>query len=102
MTLLPDDHVRVVARAIAKTDQILQVKAIVYSLQEYSRREKGCLRYDVLQNRDEPTDFTTLEKWTDQEFLDAHFQAPHFKTAIAQLKGLLKSEPDIRFYQLIS
>jgi quinol monooxygenase YgiN len=102
MTLTPDNHVRVVARAIAKSDHVSQVKVIVKALMEHSQQESGCLQYDVLQNRDEPTDFTTIEEWSDQGFLDAHFQTPHFQTAIAQLNGLLESESDIRFYQPIS
>lgn len=102
MTLPLDNHVRVVARAIARSDNVSQVKVIVKTLMEYSQREPGCLQYHVLQNRESPTDFTTLEEWIDQEFLEAHFQTAHFKTAIAQLNGLLESEPDIRFYQPIS
>ena len=101
MTDFNQAGVRVVARAIAKPETIPQVKAIVQTLMDYTRREPGCLQYDVLQNRDEPRDFTTLEAWTDQTSLDAHFQTPHFKTAIAQLTGLLEGEPDIRFYQPI-
>jgi len=102
MILVPDNHVRVVARAIAKSDRVSQVKTIIQTLMEYSQREPGCLQYYVLQNREDPTDFTTVEEWIDQEFLEAHFQTPHFKTAIAQLNGLLESEPDIRFYQPIN
>ena len=101
MTLMTDHPIQVVARAIAKPECISQVKAIVQTLMEYTRREPGCVQYDVLQNRDNPQDFTTLEEWVDQTFLDAHFQTPHFKTAIAQLEGLLAGEPDIRFYQPI-
>ena len=101
MTLTPDNHVRVVARVIAKTDKASQVKTILKTLMEYSQREAGCLQYDVLQNWDDQRDFTTLEEWIDQQFLDAHFQTPHFKNAIAQLNGLLQDEPDVRFYQPI-
>ena len=91
-------HIRVVARAIAKPEKVANVMAILQSLMTYTRQEPGCLQYDVLQNQDDPRDFTTLEEWMDGEFLDAHFQTPHFKTAIAQLNGLLSQEPDIRFY----
>jgi quinol monooxygenase YgiN len=87
-----------VARAIAKSEKVEPVKAIIRSLMAYSRQEPGCLQYDVFQNQDDPADFTTLEEWIDGECLEAHFQTPHFKTAIAQLNGLLSQEPDVRFY----
>ncbi|MFM7576972.1 MAG: putative quinol monooxygenase, partial [Microcystaceae cyanobacterium] len=54
MTDFNQAGVRVVARAIAKPESIPQVKAIVQTLMDYTRREPGCLQYDVLQNRDDP------------------------------------------------
>jgi quinol monooxygenase YgiN len=94
--------VRVVARAIAKPDQTSKVKVIVAALMKNTRLEVGCLRYDVLHNKNDPTDFTTLEEWSDQKFLDAHFQAIHYKEAIDKLDGLLQCGPDIRFYHPIN
>jgi quinol monooxygenase YgiN len=77
------------------------VSKILKILMLESRREWGCLQYDVLQNRDDLTDFTTVEHWQDQTCLDRHFQTPHFQTAVAQLAALLQGEGDIRFYRLI-
>lgn len=93
--------VRVVARTIAKPDEIIQVKMILVTLMANTRLENGCLRYDVWQNQGDPTDFTILEEWSTQSFLDAHFQTIHFQTAIDQLDGLLQSASDIRCYQEI-
>lgn len=93
--------VRVVARVLAKPDHIAPVGKILRILMLQSRRESGCLQYDVLQNRDDPADFTTVEHWQDQTCLDRHFQTPHFQTAVAQLAALLQGEGDIRFYGLI-
>ncbi|MEB3173991.1 MAG: putative quinol monooxygenase [Cyanobacteriota bacterium] len=93
--------VRVVARVLAQPDKIPMAGKILQTLMIQSRRESGCLQYDVLQNRDDPADFTTVEHWQDQTCLDRHFQTPHFQTAVAQLAALLQGEGDIRFYRLI-
>ena len=37
-----------------------------------SRREPGCLRFDVYHSSAEPRRFTLVEHWSSQEALDAH------------------------------
>jgi quinol monooxygenase YgiN len=39
----------------------------------------GCLRFDVLQNPDDPTLFLLIEIYRDQAALDAHRSSAHFQ-----------------------
>ena len=92
----------IVARGNAKPDQVEKVKKILTSLMESTRLETGCLRYDVMQNQNDPTDFTTIEEWSDQGSVDSHFETSHFLKAMDQMAGLLSLDPEIRYYQPIS
>jgi len=99
---MSDTGVRVVARVAALPDKLEEVKGIVTGLVDPTRKEAGCISYDVLQNQDDPTDFTVVEEWESRELLDAHLNSPHLKEAGAQLNGIVAIAPDIRFYTLIA
>ena len=92
---------RVVARVVALPDQVEALKELLTSLVEPTREEPGCLWYELLQNQQDPTDFTFVEEWENQEFLNAHLASEHLKNAMNQLPGLVAGEPDIRCYDLI-
>ena len=44
---------------------------------EETRREAGCLRYDMHESVSEPNCFVFVEEWTSKEAIDAHFERPH-------------------------
>ncbi len=49
---------RVVARLPAKKDKVDEVKTILRGLIGPTRKEKGCITYELLQNKVDPADFT--------------------------------------------
>ena len=94
-------RVRVVAHIVAIFDKVEEVKSILLELIEPTRQESGCIAYELLQNQKDPTDFTFVEEWESQEFLNAHLATPHLTKAAAQLEGFIAAEPDIRVYELL-
>lgn len=96
-----DLSLRVIAQARAKPDHVAQVREILTALVEATRREPGCLSYELLQNHDDPTAFAFVEQWASQAAEQAHFVTPHVLTALQQLTGLLASEPQIRRYGVV-
>ncbi len=94
--------VRVVARIVSLSDKIEEVKSILTTLTELTRQENGCIVYDVLQNKNDPTDFTTVEEWANQASLDIHLSSTHLKQAQERLKTLIAIEPSIGFYRLLA
>ncbi|MCU0515755.1 MAG: antibiotic biosynthesis monooxygenase [Oscillatoria sp. Prado101] len=99
---MSDTGVRVVARVVALPEKLEEVKAVVTGLVEPTRKEAGCISYELLQNQDDPTDFTFVEEWESRELLDAHLNSPHLQEAGAKLNGIAAAAPDIRFYTLIA
>ena len=45
---------------------------------ENTRREPGNIRFDVLQNAEDPTRFFLYEVYESKEAVDAHKQTPHY------------------------
>jgi quinol monooxygenase YgiN len=92
---------RVIARVAAKTDRVEQVGALLIGVVEPTRREPGCLGYQLLQNQADPTDFTFIEEWTSAAAEQSHFATPHISNALRQLPELLAMEPDVRRYTVL-
>jgi quinol monooxygenase YgiN len=94
--------IRVVARVVALPDKVEEVKSVLLGLIEPTRKEQGCIVYELLQNQADPTDFTFVEEWESQALLEAHLASAHIEEAESQLNGLVAAEPDIRLYQLLA
>jgi len=96
------DTLRVIARLKARPGKANELLSIVSSLIEPTRKEPGCLQYMLLQNNEDPTDFTLVEEWQDSKALEAHFATKHFKDAVNKLPNLVAAEPDIRRYHVVN
>jgi quinol monooxygenase YgiN len=53
----------IVARIEAKTDKIKQVKTALLKLIKPTRKEEGCLQYDLHQDNENPDVFLFYERW---------------------------------------
>lgn len=93
--------VRVVARIEALPDKTDAVRSILSELIEPTRKEAGCVTYELMQNKSDPTDFTFVEEWESDTALDAHAVSNHIKDVTSKLQGLLADAPDIRRYLLL-
>lgn len=79
---MPENTVRVVARVTARPDKVDDLRAVLSGLIEPTRKEPGCIHYELLQNNADPTDFTFVEEWESDAALDAHLASAHIQNAI--------------------
>jgi quinol monooxygenase YgiN len=93
--------IRVVARVVTLPGKESDFKALALALVSATRLETGCIKYELLQNLEDPTDFTFVEEWADDTALNLHLQTPHFIETAGKLDGLVALAPDIRRYELI-
>jgi len=94
--------IRVVAHVQARAEALEQVKEILLGFIEPTRREEGCIFYELMQNTADPCDFAFVEEWISDAALDAHLESPHLRAGVERLDGLLAAEPDIRRYALLA
>jgi quinol monooxygenase YgiN len=100
-TEMPQNTLRVVARIIARPDSIDGVRSCLSDLIEPTRKEPGCISYELLQNKSDPSDFTFVEEWESDDAMDAHLKTDHLQKAISRVTGLIAAAPDIRKYSLL-
>ena len=98
---MPENSLRVVARIKASRNNVSAVRKLLSGLVEPTRKESGCVTYQLLQNRKDPTDFTFVEEWQDDSAFDAHLSSDHIQEALPKLESITAEPPDIRTYSVV-
>ena len=91
----------VVATFQARPGKEAELRAALIGLLAPTRKEAGCLNYDVHQSADDPAKFLFHENWTSKAHLDAHLQSPHVKALLPRVDELCTGFPQITLWQAI-
>jgi quinol monooxygenase YgiN len=84
---MPKGGLILVAMVKAKPGEEEAVKQALMSLVEPTRREPGCLCYNLHQSKTDKTQFMFYEQWASKDALTAHGKTPHMKALGPKLKG---------------
>ena len=71
---------------LAKRDCIEELKALLKSTIEASKKEQGCLMYEVFQTKNNPVEFIVIDSWESEEALNKHYETPHYSNFINNFK----------------
>jgi quinol monooxygenase YgiN len=80
----------IVARIKADPDRIDLVKTELEKLIAPSRRDAGCLQYDLHQDNEDPSLFLFYENWESRELWQAHMNTRHLKDYKAATEGAVE------------
>jgi quinol monooxygenase YgiN len=92
----------VVAQIKAKPGKERLVRQELLSLVNPSRKDAGCLNYDLHQALDNPALFLFHENWTSQALLDQHLQKPDLQAVLARVSQLVAEPPQITLWEKIA
>ena len=92
------ETLHVIARLRARPGKEADLRSVLHGLLAPTHAEDGCLEYRMLENVENPADFTFVERWTGPAALDAHFQTEHIRRALDRFPDLLAEELDLRRY----
>ena len=80
-----------------KPEHVAEFLEVVRHDAEHSEKdEPGCLRFDVIQDRDDGNRFYFYEVYKDEAALAAHRQTPHFKFYAEKTEPWLAAAPERR------
>ena len=91
----------VVAQIKAKPGKESQVRQELLSLVAPSRKDAGCLNYDLHQELDKPGHFLFHENWASKAHLDAHLQKPELQAVLARVGQMVAEPPQITLWEKI-
>ena len=61
-----------------------------------TRKEKGCLAYDLNRDPKTPGRYVVYERWQNLAALQAHLESEHIKTLLKELGEVLDGGPELR------
>ena len=71
---------------LAKRDCIEELKELLKSTIEETKKEEGCLMYEVFQTKSNPVEFIVIDSWDSEEALNKHYETPHYSNFINKFK----------------
>ncbi|CAG9933823.1 putative quinol monooxygenase [Candidatus Nitrotoga arctica] len=93
--------VRVIARITAQLDKVEELKSVLLGLVEPTRLEKGCVSYQLVQDKTDLAEFVFIEEWSSDSAIDVHMTSSHVQDAFLKAQSLLVKAPDIRKYGVL-
>ena len=100
VTKLPKNALTLIVTLRAKEGQHILLEAELRALLAPSRKEAGCLRFDLHSCVDQPGAFLLHEVWGAREDHTAHTRTPHFLRWNARKDALLASREAAFWHQL--
>ena len=93
--------VTVVATFQARPGKEADLRAVLIGMLAPTRKEAGCLNYDLHQSPEDSAKFLFHENWTSKAALDAHLQSPQIKALIPRVDELCVAFPEIKIWEKI-
>jgi quinol monooxygenase YgiN len=77
------DPILVIARARGLSTERERFIAAARDCIAATRREQGCLGYDICESLSDPGHFISVESWEKRDDVDRHMQQPHLQAFLA-------------------
>jgi quinol monooxygenase YgiN len=94
--------ITVVATFQAMLGKEAGLKQALISLVVPTRKEAGCINYDLHVSPEDPAKFLFHENWTSKTHLDAHLQNTHVQVLLPRLDELCVGMPEIKIWEKIA
>ena len=82
----------VVAKVKAKKESVETVKSELLQLIPPTRKENGCIAYNLHQDDEDPALFIFYETWKNEACLEKHMGSDHFKGCINTIGGMIEEQ----------
>ena len=80
--------IHIIVRIEPKPDKVEAFLELATYDARNSRKEPGCLRFDVLRHNDNPPRFAFYEVYKDEDAVKAHQQTEHYARWIREIEAL--------------
>jgi quinol monooxygenase YgiN len=94
--------ITVVATFQAKPGKEAELKKALISLVVPTRKENGCINYDLHVSPEDAGKFLFHENWTTKAALDAHLKNDHIQVLLPRMNELCVGMPEIKIWEQIA
>jgi len=85
----------------ARPGKEAELRTALLGLVEPTRKEAGCINYDLHTASDGAGKFLFHENWTSQAALDAHLKSPQIQALLPRVDELCTAFPEIKTWEKI-
>ena len=96
------NKIAVVAMFTAKTGKENALEEELSKLVSPSRKDDGCISYDLHRNSDDRSVYIFYERWESKELLDQHLAQPHLTAFGEKVGELLDGPSDVKILEILS
>ncbi|MCO1601876.1 putative quinol monooxygenase [Desulfosporosinus nitroreducens] len=93
--------IKVIAKLTIKEDKIEELKSIIPELVAETRKEDGCLSYQLFQDVKNKKMLSFVEDWVSNEALQRHINSKHFQEAMPKIAELQEKEMELSVCTLV-
>jgi quinol monooxygenase YgiN len=99
---MPRETVHVIATFVAAPGRQEELESALSAMVEPTRKEAGCIRYDLTRALDGSGELVFIEEWETAESLDAHGRSEHIREWGGKARELVASPPKVTRYRQIA
>jgi quinol monooxygenase YgiN len=93
--------IKVAAKCVIKKESIETFKSITSTLIDETRKEDGCISYELFQDNDNEQVFIFVENWGNQEKLNQHINSKHCKELLPEMGKTYELDMELHFMSLV-
>jgi quinol monooxygenase YgiN len=93
--------ITIIAKSILKPGKKEDFKVLIEELIRESRKEKGCISYNLYEDINHSNILTFIEEWKDEEAIKLHNESKHVTGIVPKLSELREGKSEINLYKLI-
>jgi len=87
--------VQTISKIYVKQDSVNEFIELFKAMIEPTKKEAGCIQYDMYQDEEDATILIVLEQWESRESFDQHLESEHFKEIGPKMSELMAKESEL-------
>jgi quinol monooxygenase YgiN len=93
--------ITIVAKKLIKQGKVEEFKVLAENLINESRKESGCIAYNLYEDSNNCNILTFIEEWESKEAIKLHNNSKHFITIVPKLADLQEGKTEVNLYKMI-
>jgi quinol monooxygenase YgiN len=85
-------NVTIVAKVEAKKECVEAARSELFKLIPPTRKEEGCIEYNLHQDNSDPAVFLFYETWESAAAIEKHMNSDHYKAYVKAMEGMLEGK----------
>jgi quinol monooxygenase YgiN len=93
--------ITIVAKNLIKQGKAEEFKVLAERLINESRKERGCISYNLYEDSNNCNILTFIEEWENEEVINLHNNSEHFTSIVPKFAELKESQSEVNLYKVI-